>query len=34
VLAAKDKKGMLDLFAAQKAFLLTRVQHPGKPASK
>ena len=34
VLAAKDKKVMLELFAAQKAFLLTRVQHPGKPASK
>jgi DNA-binding MarR family transcriptional regulator len=34
VLSARDKKMMLELFAAQKAFLLTRVQHPGKPSTK
>jgi DNA-binding MarR family transcriptional regulator len=34
VLPAKDKKTMLEFFAAQKAFLLTRIQHPGKPGAK
>jgi DNA-binding MarR family transcriptional regulator len=34
VLSAKDKKMMLEFLAAQKAFLLTRVQHRGKSSTK
>ena len=34
VLSTKDKKMMFEFFGAQKAFLLTRIQYPGKPATK
>src|SRR5262249_226973 len=34
VLSTKDKKMMFEVFGEQKAFLLTRVQQPGKQAAK
>jgi DNA-binding MarR family transcriptional regulator len=34
VLSTKDKKMMFEFFGEQKAFLLTRVQQPGKPSAR
>jgi DNA-binding MarR family transcriptional regulator len=34
VLSAKDKKLIFDLLGMQKSFVLTRVQHSGKPSAK
>ena len=34
VLSARDKKAMFEILGAQKAFLQTRVQQPGRPSIK